>query len=87
MDRMMIGINARRQAFGYQVQAANANFQADLARRRGNEGALSALISTGARETEYADPNYRGKGTSVNPNLLAGEGAVSDGSGSSMAFT
>jgi hypothetical protein len=87
MDQMMIGINARRQAFGYQVQASNADFQATLARSRGNQGAMAALISTGARESEFNDPNYRGKGTTVNPNLLAGEGAVSDGSGSSMAFT
>lgn len=88
MDQMMIGINARRQAFGFQVAAANSTFQGELARRAGTEGALSSLIDTGAKETEYADPNYRGKGTQVrNGSLLTSEnGTVPDGTGSSMVF-
>lgn len=91
MDRMLIGINARRQAYGFQVRAADQRFQAHQAEVQGNEAALGALIRTGAVETELNDPNYRGKGTATpNRSLLVSEGGPYSGApagSSTFAFT
>lgn len=56
MDKLMIGINARRQAYGYKVQAAGESFAADQAARLGTERALAGLAETGATVTsKYMD--------------------------------
>ena len=63
MDQMMLEINASRAAFGYQVKAANMDFQAKQAGVAGNEAALAALIKSGAAEEQEGDPNYKGRGS------------------------
>jgi hypothetical protein len=81
MDRIMLGINAQRQALGFAVKAEGFEMQGDQARIQGNEGALAALIKAGSTELEESDPNYRGKGSAQgarNPGLLSDTGAAQD---------
>lgn len=40
--------NAAREAYGYQVQAAMSRAEAKQARRQGNMGAVSSIMTTGA---------------------------------------
>ena len=40
--------NAAREAYGYQVQAAMSRAEATQARRQGNMGAVSSIMTTGA---------------------------------------
>lgn len=40
--------NAAREAYGYQVQAAMSRAEAKQARRQGNMGAVSSILTTGA---------------------------------------
>lgn len=47
MDKLMLGVNSRRAAFGYQTRAAEYRFMGDQAAVRGNEGALAALGKAG----------------------------------------
>jgi hypothetical protein len=79
MDQMMLEINASRAAFGFQVKAANLQFQGQEAGIAGNEAALAALVKTGATEEEESDPNYRGRGSAS----MAGVYADSDNTGGS----
>ena len=44
-DKMMIRLNARRQAFGMDTQANSLEMQGELARRAGNFGAAASIIS------------------------------------------
>jgi glutamine amidotransferase PdxT len=54
MDQLMIRTNARRQAFGYQVAAANNDFQANNAASRGTSQAFKTLLDTGGKaELDY----------------------------------
>jgi hypothetical protein len=50
MDKLMIRTNARRQAFGFAVTAANDDNQGNLAYRAGVQGAVGTLLNTGAQE-------------------------------------
>ena len=63
MDQMMIEINASRAAFGYQVKAANLDFQGTQAGIAGNEAALAALMKGGSKMVQDSDPNYKGRGS------------------------
>ncbi len=47
MDKMMIGLNARRQAYGHQVMAIDQERRGDAAMRKGEMEAASTLLSTG----------------------------------------
>lgn len=43
-DKGMIRLNASRQAYGFETQAANDDFQARMARRMGDLGAVSSVV-------------------------------------------
>lgn len=92
MDKLMIGINARRQAYGYEVAAANSDFQAHLAKVRGNEEALGSLVKTGAT-MNYEHVKEGSGGDTGTKSLLAdesyGAGDYNGGMhyGPNMAFT
>lgn len=45
-DKAMARLNARRQAYGYNIAAANDEFQADMAKRTANMQAAGTLLST-----------------------------------------
>jgi hypothetical protein len=66
MDKLMIGINARRSAFGYQSAAAEQEQRGEFARREGDANAISTLLDTGAQLELQSDRAYQGRG-SQNP--------------------
>ncbi len=43
-QKNMIRLNASRQAYGFQTTAENDEFQANLAKRQGNLGAISSVL-------------------------------------------
>lgn len=44
-NKAMIRVNASRQAYGFETTANNDEFQADMAKRAGDLGAVSSVIS------------------------------------------
>lgn len=67
MDRYMIELNARREAYGYRVRATGDEMSADMAGRTGDMGAASTLINTAADEWLESDSSYQGhRGGSLN---------------------
>ncbi|EOC1317147.1 hypothetical protein ACI09J_001769 [Cronobacter turicensis] len=46
LDALTTVNNAQREAYGYQVQAANYEAQADAARKQGNMGAFGTLLTS-----------------------------------------
>ncbi len=57
MDKLMIGVYARRQAYGYKVQAAGETFAGKQAARAGNEAAIAGLLRTGGSVMEKSNAN------------------------------
>lgn len=60
MDRMLIERNAARRALGYRTQAETDIVQGEAARTKGDLGALSTLLSTGAQDWLESESTYRG---------------------------
>jgi hypothetical protein len=60
MDRLMIELNARREAYGFQVRAAADTMEGKLAEQKGAMQAGAALLDTGAQEWLESDPAYGG---------------------------
>lgn len=60
MDKLMIGINARRAATGHLQRAAYEDFQGDRAAAMGNERALGSIIDAG---TKMESMRYKSDGT------------------------
>lgn len=55
MDRYLIELNARRQAYGYQSKAAIDTFQGKQAQVAGDLGAAETLLNTGDKLWQNAD--------------------------------
>ncbi len=66
MDRTMIELNARRQAYGYQVQAAGDTLQGRMAEQTGDMGAIATLFNTGSNMWLESDPSFGGHRGNVN---------------------
>lgn len=60
MDKLLIEINARRQAYGYQVAAVDQTIRGDMASQAGNMGAIETLLNTGSSIELERDPSYSG---------------------------
>lgn len=60
MDRFMIELNAKRQAYGYQVKAAGDTLTGQMDMQRGEMGAASTLLNTGSQVWLDADAAYGG---------------------------
>lgn len=60
MDQLVIKVNARRQAAGFEARAASDEIQADQEARQGKTTALATLLYTGAQEELETDPSYKG---------------------------
>ncbi len=59
MDKMLMEINARRQAYGYRVAAAGTQYEGELAALQGEAGAVSTLLDTGGRMELQNDRKYK----------------------------
>lgn len=66
MDRTMIELNARRQAYGYQVKAAGDTLTGQMEQQRDTFGAMSTLLNTGSQVWLDADPAYGGHRGNIN---------------------
>jgi hypothetical protein len=90
MDRLMIGINARRQAYGYRVRAADEMFAGREAAIQGNEAALGSLMRVGGQALIKHQENTI-PGTESRQSLLSDEGSTDishqKNYGSNMEFT
>jgi hypothetical protein len=62
MDKLMIGINARRSAFGFQSAAAAQEQRGEFAQKEGDMAAISTLLDTGAQLELQSDRAYYGRG-------------------------
>lgn len=60
MDRMLIERNAARRALGYTSQADSDLMQGEAAKSKGDLGAFSTLLSTGAQDWLESESTYRG---------------------------
>ncbi len=60
MDKLLVSINANRQAFGFQTAARGDDLSGDMAMRTGRMGAISTALNTGAQLELESDPKYRG---------------------------
>lgn len=60
MDALMIQRNAAREAIGLQTKAAEDQQEAVSDERKGDAGAISTLLNTGAQEWLEADSQYGG---------------------------
>ncbi len=60
MDKMMIGLNARRQAYGHQVMAIDQERQGNAAMRKGEMGAVATLLNTDNQWRLEGDTSYAG---------------------------
>lgn len=60
MDRMLIERNAARRALGYETQAQSDLMQGEAAKTKGDLGAVSTLLSTGAQDWLESEGTYRG---------------------------
>ena len=65
MDQLMIETNARRQAYGFQVKAAQDQLAGTLAQVKAKTGAASTILATGAQE-ELEQTGYQGIRYGVN---------------------
>lgn len=59
MDRFLIQLNARRQAYGYQSKAAIDTFQGKQEQVAGDLGAAETLLNTGDKLWQNADHAHR----------------------------
>lgn len=60
MDRYLIQLNARRQAYGFQTKAAIDTFEGNLAARKGEQEAIGTLGHTAAKVALLGDEQYGG---------------------------
>ncbi len=60
MDKQRIEINARRQAYGFQVRAADETARGNMAMLQGETGAVETLLHTEAQYQLEEDPSYKG---------------------------
>ncbi len=60
MDKMMIGLNARRQAYGHQAMAIDQERQGKAAMLKGETGAVATLLNTENQWRLEGDTSYTG---------------------------
>lgn len=60
MDQYLIELNARREAYGFQVKAAADSAAGRMSQQEGTMGITETLLNTGSQEMLEADPNYAG---------------------------
>ena len=69
LDAMTIRNNARREAWGFQVEARNATYGGQIAQMNANNRAAETLL-TGASSLLLARYGYGRSGVSTDPNIL-----------------
>lgn len=65
MDRYLIQLNARREAFGYRARASIDTFEGKLAQAEGSEKAVATLLNTGNKVWLESDRTQGGDGLQI----------------------
>lgn len=60
MDKQRIEINARRQAYGFQIRAADQDSRGKMAALTGETDAVQTLLHTESQYMLETDPSYKG---------------------------